>query len=113
MKENEKSFDPSELGYEVFALHLLLTAPTDLAKAWAEGKTEQESDDAVQRELAGLGLTQEAEALLLKSARRFWVVRNVFRGVGQGVGKDMYSGSEPHPSRKEAIAIIAKLQGMK
>jgi hypothetical protein len=97
----------------VFALHLLLTAPTDVAKAWAEGKTVNASEEAMKKELAGLGLSADGEALLLKSARRFWVVRNVFRGVGQGAGLDMYSGSEPHPSRDEAIAIIAKLRAMK
>ena len=96
--------------FEVYAAHLLLTAPTDLVKRWAETSTATDGNLVIQEELNYFNFSPPVRDFVAKVAQKHWAARNVFRGVGQAVGATMYSGSEPHPTREQVTAMIDALR---
>jgi hypothetical protein len=99
--------------YEVFVAHLLLTAPTDLLIAWSNSQTAREGKVAVEAELKKLNFSEEARESIRDVTQQHWGIRKVFKGVADGVGAALYSGSEPHPELAQLNVMIETLGALK
>jgi hypothetical protein len=100
-----------EIGFEAFAIHLLLTSPTDLTKAWARTDTKPEGDNAIEAHLPSLtALSDDGKRALRDVAAQLWSARAAFHGVGQHAGTSIYGGSEPHPDGPQANEIIRRIK---
>jgi len=94
--------------FELHAINLLLATPTPLGRAFAAG-----DEQAVKDAVADLPLTPDgrlealARANALSSAARAAV--KVFQDE---LKANAYAGSEPHPERMQAAAIIEAMKAL-
>jgi hypothetical protein len=101
-----------QLGYEAFAIHLLLTAPTDLTKAWAATTKDSQVPEVMDKHLPDLPFTTDGAKAVRNLAQELWSARNAFLGVGQHAGVGIYGGSEPHPEVGHLKKIIDAMKGI-
>jgi hypothetical protein len=98
------------IGYEAFAIHLMLTAPTDLAKAWGATTKDTQVPAVMDQHLPNLTLSIDGAKAVRMLGQELWSARNAFLGVGQHAGVGIYGGSEPHPELNHLRKIIDALK---
>lgn len=95
--------------YELLALSLLLSSPSNLHLAWMKDATPNVLTADVKAALDALPLSASVRVEFEDFLKTNKSAQPAF-AVSSGLVKVMYGGAEPHPIDPEASAVVAALQ---
>ncbi len=97
--------------YEMFAVALLLSAPSNMNIIWTSAKKE-DLPAAIETALNEVPLTDATKTEARDLMVTLSPMRTFFRGVAVALRDSEYAGDEPHPDRGRATAIVLAAQKM-